>query len=134
MRDRVLARGARATLQAEELGDEARVLEKPSPPPPLAGGLQVAGEERQHLAVELALRPRGHRVPDPVRPEAFSDEFLRVAVADHLAHAVGPEQRDELLDRGIGAQRGAPLADKVEDHVVALRVRDREREAIADAS
>ena len=69
-----------------------------------------------------------------MRPEAFSDEFLRVAVADDLAHPVGPEQPDELLDRGIGAQRGAPLVDEVEHHVVALRVRDREREAVADAA
>src|SRR5580704_825885 len=104
--DAVSATACGAALQPSELGCEARQVEQ----------LRLSAvQEREQVAVDVALGFLGRGVFDPMHPETLAWPLAAIAVARHLADAVTLQQLRELHGDVVRRERRTAFTDSVED-------------------
>ena len=113
MVDQVMAAARRPPLEAAQLIDQPLEVQE----------LYPAGvEQRQRVAVDVRLRNLAKLVLDAMAAKRLADPFAGVSIANHLADAVGLEQRcRKLRGRGAGIERRLDFLRRVEKSTLSPR-------------
>src|SRR5262245_1374745 len=90
--DAVLASTRGATLKADKLRHQAIIAWQDNAP---------AVQQRQQVAIEIALGLLRHDVADPMTAKQFARELARIPITNNLANTVALEQHSEVSNHAL---------------------------------